>query len=142
MNYNLTIHCTKEHLKKASKCNSLAAGVSENCWIAVAVREIFPGCNVGRTCIVNESRVFNEIDIRAWSIELPEIATKNIDKFDATNPSSKERMTLEPFSFTVDIPQETLDIIMQCNGLKSMAEMNEIIFRTPHLELVEAPQMS
>lgn len=142
MNYKLTIHCTKQHLRQAMKCNSLAAGVSENCWVAVAVQEIFPKCNVGRSCIVNESRVYNEIDKISWRIELPEIATENIRKFDATKPNSKERRALEPFSFTVYIPQNTLDIIMQCNGFRCMGEFVDAVFHTPHLELETVPQMS
>lgn len=152
MNYKLTIHCTQEHLEKAKWCGideskqlhtegALIDRVTNNCWIAVAVQDIFPLSDTTPCRITNNYRIIQDMDTICWSIELPETAKEEIVKFDDCR-SIEKRMELEPFSFTVDIPQETLDIIMQCNGLRNMQELNEIVFRTPHLELVEAPQMS
>lgn len=154
MNYLLTIHCTKEHLDKALLCGTPtdSGPVAQNCWIALAVQDIFPMATVGTTSISNTLRCYALKDHEGWSIELPEEAKAAIVDFDrpligwnSKHDSLEElerrlqdRRALQPFSFTVSIPQETLGIIMCCNGLKSMQEVKNIVSKTPHLELCEA----
>ena len=83
----LKIKVTKDVLKRSINCNSLQAGVSKNCAIAVAIRDIFPNASVG---------VFDMYILGVGNVDLPENAREFISKFDMLTNRKHERLFLEP----------------------------------------------
>lgn len=146
----IKIDCTKEHLEAARFCDTskiimidgklFEVGLAQSCWIAVACQDIFPYCDVNILqdipYISNDFRYSYRIydDKYNWAIELPEFVTHLISIFD--NSSFEGRKELNPFSFEIDIDNETLDKILDCNGF-NLDNLLEVIKNTEHLSLVE-----
>lgn len=170
----IIVNCTKEHLKKAKYCQLVLSkhfhakedkkivdyftDTSNNCWIAVALHDIFPYCDVGDTEITNSHRIESTWfpDVIYWQIDLPEIAQEKIKEFDAianrfdkvkhslvilTEEEKEERAEmrmaeLKPFSFEIFISEHCLPYILDYNKF-NIEQVKKIIEEAPHLELVE-----
>jgi hypothetical protein len=175
----IKVNCTREHLKKAMYCSLIPdkffhrvektsyldfVETESNCWIAVALHDIFPFCDVS-DCVSNATRqhLIEFPDKRLWTLVLPDIAQRMIAKFDSyaskkvveytidgdvvkiprnltleeKEDSAKNRMTeLEPFSFDIEIDSYSLDLILEYNDF-NLKEIKEIIEKAPHLEIVK-----
>jgi hypothetical protein len=155
----IKVNCTKEHLEKAKYCgipteNSTwnvgkHAGIPNNCWIAVALHDLFPYCSVrwGKSrkdiwknsmSVCNHTRVETFLDTKYWEVKLPKIAVSNIKLFDdCTNVKFieeriKAREALEPFSFEIDIPEDILNIILEENEY-TLKNVQDILDNSDHL---------
>lgn len=122
----LTIKITKEVLKRSMYCGTEACKgkISENCAIAVAVRDIFPTCAIAHPGIyLDQMSPFPSIRF------IPEVG-EFIYRFDRLRHCPEDRLKLPEFEFTVEVPDSIIDSI----GIK---EIHEIIERSETLELVE-----
>jgi hypothetical protein len=144
MNYKLLVHCTKEHLEIAKYCqidkskhfHISSDSPNVNCWIAVALHDIFPMCSVDFNYVSNSIRKIKRVDKEYWQIDLPGIATENIGLFDSARTIEK-RMKLEPFSFEIEFSQETFEAILRCNGFKCQQDFFAVCKKVEHLTLTE-----
>lgn len=138
MNYKINVQCTKEHLEKAKYCSLSGVWndeVGSSCWVAVAVRDIFPTCWVSTkriTDVIPYSFIGGESPL-LWEINLPLEAITNINKFDDCRTIEK-REALEPFSFDIEFDQQTFETILQCNGFKCQQDFEGVIKKTNHLK--------
>lgn len=133
--YKIKVNCTKEHLEKAKYCTT-KMNVSQNCWIAVALHDIFPECNVRSSYIDNMSSLLEgKTNKLHWKIKLPKIAQYNIILFDMCK-TIEEREKLEPFSFEIEFDQNTFETILKCNGF-SHQQFKDKVSSTKHLQLTE-----
>ncbi len=131
----IKVDCTKEHLEKAKWCDidankhtsSISNNIGSNCWIAVAVQDILPNAYVSPSTITNLQST--------WVINLPENAKSQIRLFDYCK-TIERREQLNPFSFDIEIDEQTLDIILSQNGFGTYENFAEIINSQPNLELV------
>lgn len=89
-------------LKRSYMCND---EMGENCAIALAIRGIFPGTWVNSDDIVP----FYSANDFTTRITLPTLAQDFICKFDIS--TYEQRLLLPEFDFTIDIPDEIVDMI-------------------------------
>lgn len=139
----LRINCTKETLNKAIMCGFTKEQyyTPNNCWISLAVRELFPLASV---CYIDTSKYKNlycyaiypfgaEENVEIF-IPLPKIAVGNIIEFDrcrerytfrklSTDERIKHRKTLEPFSFDIEVSDEILEIALRNINIKSLDDI-------------------
>lgn len=102
----LTINVTREVLENSKSCP--VQNRSENCAIAVAVRDIFPAATVVHHWIY----AFYGDPLRCNmddEIRLPKEAMAFIFKFDSLLPS--ERATMPEFAFEVEVPDTVMNEI-------------------------------
>lgn len=99
----LQITVTRQNIKDAMWCGIKGDALSENCAIALAVRDIFPKANVG-FCIISSRTVNGE-----FALSLPQEATDFVHKFDECTPY--DRLHLPELTFEVDLPQGVIDAI-------------------------------
>jgi hypothetical protein len=101
----LQINITKKILSRAMFCGTaLATGAtSENCAIALAVRDLFP------QAIVTTDTIYY-MCINANSL-LPTEARAFIEVFDDLVEIPENRLNLEEFSFEINVPEEVIDSI-------------------------------
>jgi hypothetical protein len=116
------INITKDVLQRSMMCGTNPHGlVTENCAIAVAIRDLFPemiiGCDI---CF----------DGLKESINLPNEATHFILKFDNLRDTPRKRLELPEFSFQIDVPEEYLEDI-------TISEIKEILKNSKSLELID-----
>ena len=107
----LKIVITKVIIQRAKNCGSKndADTIGNNCAVALALIDIFPGvyvsgCHIfpfGMGC-ENEQRL---------SIPLPVIAQQFIKLFDGFRLTPKLRLLLPEFEFAIDIPDEVIEQI-------------------------------
>lgn len=139
--YTLKIECTREHLEKSKWCSidptkHAIKGVNlntpiNNCWIASAVNDIFPFAQVSDRI---DPPDLDNLDSDYWHMMLPEKARNMIQKFDQCE-TVKERLELKPFSFEVEIDDETLDLILKYYGYDIEGLFSKIT-EINHLNLV------
>lgn len=101
----LKIKVTKEVLRKSMFCGTAmaeSASISDNCAIALAVRDIFPFAQVTPWSIKTNCRL-------PAIISLPENAKEFIYEFDELSPA--KRLLLPELEFEIDLPQEVIDAI-------------------------------
>lgn len=136
----IQIDCTRELLKMSAMCGTDDQSLtSKNCWIAYAVRKIFPDVQVESSQIHFPDFFGEELDM---NVPLPSSAQEMIEEFDFIGMVSstlegvvKARMDLEPFSFTIDFPDKCIDRLNKRYGY-SLGELESIINGTEHLHLV------
>jgi hypothetical protein len=121
MSTTLKITVTKEILEKSKMCGTkLGILMSENCAIAIAVRDIFPDACVGNPQILLGVLPFDVVN-------LPIDAIKFIERFDVSSP--QDRVNMEPISFEIEIPDEVIAKI-------NIDELRPLLINHPTLELV------
>lgn len=113
--YTLKIKVTKEILERSKMCGSGNLNPSQNCAIALAVRDIFPDATIGVECI-HVGRVI-------W---LPMEAQKFIERFDRIGPL--ERLRMEEIEFEVKVPDEVINQI-------NIEELRPLLENHPTLQL-------
>lgn len=99
----IKIKCDRATLEKSMMCRSNAYAY-ENCWIALAVRDLFPNAYVTRVNIYP----LGEPDEFIW---LPGEAMQMIIRFDELIDSPHKRLALPEFSFEIDVPSEVIEKI-------------------------------
>ncbi len=100
----LQINITKDILKRSMMCGVYSCDdVSDNCAIALAVKDLFSKATVGISMIH-----YNDGNGRS---DLPNVAKKFISTFDRLSGSPKERLDLPEFSFEIEVPNEVIDQI-------------------------------
>lgn len=140
----IRIECTREHLEKSKFCATIKrkGSVESNCWIAVAVADVFPGATVGSEII----EIYGNMETGFISIQLPEIAREQIIAFDSLSmrdffkaeETARERLEkLKPFSFEVTLTDDQIKVINEVYGY-SIKELEEIIEKTENFNLIEA----
>lgn len=117
----LTIKITKEVLQRSMMCRVGHCLVTQNCAIAVAVRDVFPKASVVPN-FINLNHINEEM-------ELPLEATKFIREFDALADNPEKRLKMTPFDFEIDVPDKVIDSI-------GIEEAISIINKSETLELV------
>jgi hypothetical protein len=119
----LKISVTKEILKKSKYCSTLfnLGPSSENCAIALAVRDIFPNA------IVGIKDMFFGVDVVESPISLPIVARRFIAEFDSSSPDL--RIKMNPVSFEITVPNYVIDKI-------NIDELRPLLVNHPTLELV------
>lgn len=115
----LQINITKEVLERSHMCGFAKTGsLSENCAIAVAIKDLFPYSNVPSGSYINVFRTEKGFksyrlnrrrlsDDPGVNVILPDAATRFITEFDIS--TSKERLSMQPISFEIDVPDEVID---------------------------------
>ncbi len=90
---------------------------STNCWVANAVRDIFPYAEVG-SADINPFTYDLTVDVCLidYCIPLPPNAIEMIREFDACEGKAAwltvhNRLKLKPFSFIIDVPEEVIEQI-------------------------------
>lgn len=122
----LKINITRDVLERSHMCGYAPGKLtrSENCAIAIAIRDLLPEAMVDVEAIwINRERA-NSFSIE---IELPWNATDFILSFDNLSPG--QRLLMKPFSFTIDIPEEVIEEI-------GIQEVEAILSDHPYLESV------
>lgn len=123
----ILIHVTKEMYKRAMMCGTSTNPnmlISENCAIALAVREIAPEAKVTGSEIIWS---FYDSGLPELYSHLPEQAKQMIQIFDSTSPM--KRLDLPEFSFEVDFP----DALVEKIGIE---EVKAILEKSETLEAV------
>lgn len=121
----IKIKVTKEILKKSMMCGVRMepGGITQNCAVALAVREIFPNADVTSFNIWLNDELFT-------NIRLPENVKRFVSLFDyyRTNPSA--RLDMESIDFEIEVPQAVIDRI-------GIGEVYKILSESKTLELVQ-----
>lgn len=130
----LKIKITKDIYEKAMYCGRGAPGpTTENCAIALAVRDIFPHAAVGGSFILFDGRCRKGTILeivrqgKKLGAMLPKIAMGMIVQFDTSSP--ERRLTLPEFEFEIDVPDEVVDSI-------NIEDVKILLQNHPNLELV------
>lgn len=125
----LKITVTKETLKRSVLCGTKEGkAVSQNCAIALAVRDIFPNAIVAPQLILMDGKIgyhnYNQI-------QLPQEATDFIVEFDSYKRSGHyaERLNMPELIFEVELHESIINFI-NLDELKPVLEGHE------NLELV------
>ena len=122
----LKIKVTKEVYQKSMYCGTAQGGgecITQNCAIAVAVRDVFPHAEVGADDIV-----FSPLEMIGVA-QLPQIAKSMIVLFDSFTDNPEVRLHLPEFEFEIEVPDEVVDSI-------GINEIKEILKTSKTLELV------
>lgn len=128
MSYKLTITVTKEILEKSKMCGvkGQIGLVSENCAIALAIRDIFPNAKIS---LSSTSLVMGYFGKNVFGvIDHPNDMTEYIKLFDST--FSFDRPHLPEASFEIDIPDAVIDTI-------NIDSIKPLLINHPTLKLEE-----
>lgn len=126
----LQITVTKEILHKSMFCGVSENGgdISQNCAVALAVRDIFPDASIERLVIQ---------PFKQWSknhlITLPRTATAFIIEFDELDRIPEKRMDMPELTFEVEIPEAVIERL----SLPDPEFMNKFL-NHPTLKLITA----
>lgn len=120
----MLVKVTKEILEESKMCGLDARSNSENCALACAVREIFPGAFVGVDH--DNDAVIGGLPIAGMFIKIPN-GLDFIRSFD--NASPKERVAMQPISFEIEVPRKLINKI-------GIEEVTRILSESKTLELV------
>src|SRR5574337_1809546 len=105
MSLQLKVKITKDILRASRMCGwNDNRNVGKNFAIAVAIRDIFPLCSVGKNCLFFH-RYPDSTDIFDLS-PLPSEATSFIDQFDTSSP--EERMKMGETELEITIPDSVV----------------------------------
>jgi hypothetical protein len=129
MSVKLKIKVTKEVIERAKYCGhetdvvkAMTNNITENCAIALAIRDIFPTATVGNDGIWILNKAHEKPEIK-----LPLIAQSFIDKFDTATVAGREK--LSPIEFTINIPEKVINTI-------NIDEVKKILATSTTLELL------
>jgi hypothetical protein len=123
----LKIKVTKDIYQRSMMCGvipDINAPITENCAVALAIRDIFPNASVTHREIIPFAAVGNY----DFGISLPHAARQLIGMFDACKNTPQYRLTLPEIEFEVEIPDEVLEHI-------DIKEITKILTHHPYLEL-------
>ena len=138
----IEINCSQELLEKSKYCGTFPDGyvtnVSSNCWIALAVREVFPSATVGETSV---SIWFEKgRDTFCLRLKLPRLARKMVKCFDSCRkkvlPKETAELRLEhlkPFTFEIELTEEQENILLENI---SLPDLTECFAKSRHLTLM------
>lgn len=125
MSIKMKIKVTKEILKKSMWCGTIGlGGVTENCAVALAVRDIFPEATVWY-CTISTGP-------RCQIIQMPDEVAPFIINFDRLSHAPEKRLELPELEFEIEIPDEVISKI----GNGNIEEVKTIIRNSETLELV------
>lgn len=124
----LKIKVTKDILQRSMMCGTGITtidqlGISSNCAIALAIRDIFPGATVGvdKVCFGVHGGYISSI--------LPEIAKGFIADFDRKKRKPHRRLLMDEIEFEIEVP----DVVVQAIDIQ---EVTRLLKNHPNLELV------
>ena len=141
-NMKIEINCSQELLEKSKYCGTLLGSfdISGNCWIALAVQEVFPNANVGTSLVSLWFEKF-PISVRpCLKLPLPQLAQNQIRNFDACRSGSsnpdvaavKRLKNLQPFTFEIELTEEQENILLENI---SLPDLTECFAKSKHLTL-------
>lgn len=122
----LKINITKEILRRSMYCGvakhnlpenvqhnyETENGVSQNCAIALAVRDVFPNADVGTETLCFDSDSYVDKKIEYYSCNLPVMAINFIQQFDRMKSvDCEDRLDMEEFSFEIKVPEGLINQI-------------------------------
>lgn len=121
----IKIKVTKDILKRSMMCGTtpLLGGIEDNCAVALAVRDIFPGASIGSYIIFPFSRTDP-----GYSIATPPEARAFIKSFDVLRNSPDKRLDLPELSFDIEVS----DSIIKKIGI---GEVYKVLSESRTLEL-------
>lgn len=124
--YKLKIKVTKEILRKSMMCGTdgNTDGLTQNCAIALAVREIFP------RAMVNKMKIYLDSNFDAPTIQLSWRAWEFVLNFDSLARTPHLRLEMAELEFEVDLPQAVIDAV-------NISELEETLKTSETLELVK-----
>ena len=139
------INCSQELLEQSKYCGTdkqQSQGCDEipsNCWIALAVREVFPHSIVGDKRISLTFMKKNQCQI-FLSLTMPESVQKIIKVFDhcdkayqkAEVTAENRLTTLKPFTFQIELTIEQEKVLLENI---SLPDLTECFSKSKHLTL-------
>ncbi len=127
--YKLNIKVTKDILKKSMMCGTKAMLISQNCAIALAVREIFPNAGIATDFFHTETDSEGLTTKKSYFIKLPQKVTEFIRSFDSLRYKPEKRLDLPELEFEVILPEGYINSI-------NIDEVKEILKNSKTLELI------
>ena len=136
----IEINCSQELLEKSKYCGTIVGGakITDNCWIALAVQEVFPISQVAET----EVKIFFGKDKCGafLRLSLPKLATTMINLFDGCvelismyeQAATKRLETLTPFTFEIELTEEQVGVLLENI---SLPDLTECFAKSRHLTL-------
>lgn len=125
---HIAVKVTKDHYRRAIMCGTEGKEsgqfVTENCAIAVAVREIFPKAQV----FVQNYYPFGE----EAKLELSHTGQDLVRKFDELALHPERRLDLPEREIHLEVNDALLNKLVE-----TVSNWKEVIEATPHLELIE-----
>ena len=118
----LKIKVTKEILERSKYCGGGDLNVSQNCAVALAVRDIFP------KAAVDGDYIWPDADIKEGLMPLPREVSAYIIEFDNLYP--QDRPKLPEIEFEVEIPDSVIEKI-------NIEELKPLLQNHPTLQLIE-----
>ena len=130
----ILIKVTKDILKKSSACSLVPGRVTENCAVALAVRDLFPEARVGFKTIRffdNEEKIISELPFEAQLFirKFDDIRSLRQWKHFSDADVMATREALPEFFFEIDVPQEVIDRI-------GLSEVYRVLSESKTLELI------
>jgi hypothetical protein len=102
------IKITKEVLERSKMCGIEKKYIGDSCAVAVAIIDLFPSAQIGKTFAFLMSDGVYRVDGLS-KIYLPVSAAEFIFAFDNLNP--EERVLMYPFSFEIEVPEYVIERI-------------------------------
>jgi len=136
----IEINCSQELLEKSKYCGTGTEKLiaAHNCWIALAVQEVFPVSRVTET----RAEIFFGKERRGEHLilSLPESARTMIKLFDGClnvygtheTAAAKRLRTLAPFTFEIELTEEQVGVLLENI---SLPELTECFEKSRHLTL-------
>ena len=136
----IEINCSQELLEKSKYCGTETENfiAAHNCWIALAVQEVFPVSQVTET----RAEIFFGKERRGEHLilSLPESARTMIKLFDDCidvygtheTAAAKRLRTLAPFTFEIELTEEQVGVLLENI---SLPELTECFEKSRHLTL-------
>lgn len=123
----IKVNVTPDVLERSKMCGIKKKYKSDSCAIALAFIDLFENARVGNTeawlITYPEKREFDSKS----RIELPQVATNFIKKFDKLSPS--ERVLMQPFSFEIEVPEYVIEKI-------GIGQIYKVLSESSTLEMV------
>jgi len=136
----IEINCSQELLEKSKYCGTEmgSSKITDNCWIALAVQEVFP---ISQVTEKSAGIFFGKDKYGAFlRLSLPKLATTMINLFDGCvelvsmyeQAATKRLETLTPFSFEIELTEEQENILLENI---SLPDLTECFAKSKHLTL-------
>lgn len=116
----ILIKITKDVLRRSAMCRG---NITENCAVALAVRDMFPESWMGRAYLCLSYGY-----TKYYYITVNNNVTQFIKSFDISTPA--QRLLLPEFSFEIEVPQQLIDSI-------GIGEVYRILSESKTLELAQ-----
>lgn len=119
----IKINVTKDVLERSKMCGFVPGLITENCMLAIALKDLFPYSVV----VVTTVNLLGGFGADYDQIKLPKNAIKHREIFDCLQPNGRANMS--PFSFEIEVPEYVIEKI-------GLSQIYKVLSESPTLELV------